>query len=183
VGWTIFKDLRAGTGTFSEKPNITPEEIDAFLVLTPLQGLGRELIRVAEENAVNPVYILAHIIHETGWGKSAIFSEKNNLFGFGACDKNPRANAVQFSSPVDCLEKVVKFIAREYLTVGGKYYANPNLVGMNKHYATDKAWCNKVMIIMNKIEEFVKNRREKNKENEGSKKEDAEPFLGINYKG
>lgn len=159
VGWTIFKDLRIGATPFSEKPNITPEEIDAFLVLTPLKGLGTELLRVVEENAVNPIYILAHIIHETGWGRSAIFSEKNNLFGFGACDKNPRANAVKFSSPVDCLEKVVKFIAQEYLTPGGKYFANPNLIGMNKHYATDKAWCYKVMVLMNKIEEFVRDRR------------------------
>ncbi len=159
MGWTIFKDLRVGATPFSEKPNITAEEVDAFLVLTPLKGMGTELLRVAEDNAVNPIYILAHIIHETGWGRSAIFSEKNNLFGFGACDKNPRANAVNFSSPVDCLEKVVKFIAREYLAVGGKYYSNPNLIGMNKHYATDKAWCYKVMVLMNKIEEFVKDRR------------------------
>ena len=159
MGWTVFKDLRVTPGSFSEKPKITPEEVDAYLSLTPLQGLGRDLIRVAEENEVNPVYILAHIIHETGWGKSAIFTEKNNLFGFGACDKNPRVNAVKFSSLVDCLEKVVKFIAREYLTPGGKYYANPNLIGMNKHYATDKSWCCKIMLRMNKIEDFLAERR------------------------
>jgi len=76
VGWTIFKDLRIGATPFSEKPIITPEEIDAFLVLTPLKGLGTELLRVVEENAVNPIYILAHIIHETGWGRSAIFFRK-----------------------------------------------------------------------------------------------------------
>ncbi len=159
MGWTVFKDLRVTPESSSEKSKTTPEEVDAYLGLTPLQGLGGDLVRVAEQNGVNPIYILAHIIHETGWGRSAIFSEKNNLFGFGACDKNPRVNAVRFSSPVECLEKVVKFIAREYLTPGGKFYANPNLMGMNRHYATDKSWCYKIMILMNKIEDFLRERR------------------------
>lgn len=159
MGWTVFKDLRVTPGSFTEKPKITLEQVDAYLSLTPLQGLGKDLIRVAEENGVNPIYILAHSIHETGWGRSAIFSEKNNLFGFGACDKNPRVNAVRFSSPVECLEKVVKFIAREYLTPGGKFYANPNLMGLNRHYATDKSWCYKIMILMNKIEDFLRERK------------------------
>ena len=159
VGWTVFKDLRVMPESPSEKSKITPEEVDAYLGLTPLQGLGRDLVRVAEQNGVNPIYLLAHIIHETGWGRSALFSEKNNLFGFGAFDKNPKANAVSFSSPVECLEKVVRYIAREYLNEGGKFYAGSNLIGMNRHYATDKSWCYKIMILMNKIEDFLRERR------------------------
>jgi hypothetical protein len=57
------------------------------------------------------------------------------------------------------LEKVVRYIAREYLTPGGKFYANPNLIGMNRNYATDKSWCCKIMLLMNKIEDFLRERR------------------------
>ena len=159
MGWTVFKDLKTSPKSPSEKSKITPEEVDAYLALTPLQGLGRDLVRVAEQNGVNPIYLLAHIIHETGWGRSTLFSEKNNLFGFGAFDKNPKANAVSFSSPVECLEKVVSYITKEYLTPGGKFFAGANLMGMNRHYATDKSWCYKIMILMNKIEDFLRERR------------------------
>ena len=118
-----------------------------------------EEVRVAYQNKVNPIYILAHIILETGWGKSRLCLEKNNLFGFGACDENPLSRAVSFSSPRECLEKVVRYIAKEYLNEKGKFYAGPNLLGMNRHYATDKSWCFKIMALMNKIEDFLFERR------------------------
>jgi beta-N-acetylglucosaminidase len=157
--WSVYKDLRIGFSKPDVAKMITPEEIDAFLISTPLQGIGRDLVRVASENKVNPIYILAHIILETGWGKSKIFLKKNNLFGFGALDKNPISYALSFSSPVECLEKVVKYIAKEYLDEKGKFYAGPNLIGMNRHYATDKSWCYKIMALMNKIGNFLFERR------------------------
>jgi len=160
MGWTVYKDLRMDPlNPISVKTKITSEEVDAYLVSTPLRGIGNDLVRAASENKVNPIYILAHIIHETGWGESKIFLEKNNLFGFGACDKNPLALAISFGSVKECLEKVVKYIAREYLNEGGKFYAGPNLIGMNRHYATDKSWCIKIMALMNKIENFFSERR------------------------
>lgn len=157
--WSVYKDLRINSNESKEDKLITPEEVDAFLISTPLQGIGKDLIRIALENKVNPIYLLAHMVLETGWGKSKIFLEKNNLFGFGAIDKNPIAYALSFSSPVECLEKVVKFIAKEYLDEKGKFYAGPNLIGMNRHYATDKSWCCKIMALMNKILDFLFERR------------------------
>jgi beta-N-acetylglucosaminidase len=160
MGWTVYKDLRVDP--MNHHPNrvkVTPEEVDAYLISTPLWGIGKDLMQVADENKVNPIYILAHIIHETGWGESKIFLEKNNLFGFGACDNNPLALAISFGSIKECLEKVVKYIAREYLNEGGKFYAGPNLIGLNRHYATDKSWCFKIMALMNKIEDFLFERR------------------------
>jgi beta-N-acetylglucosaminidase len=160
MGWTVYKDLRTGPLNHDpERAKVTAEEVDAYLVSTPLRGIGKDLVQVASENMVNPVYLLAHIIHETGWGRSKIFLEKNNLFGFGACDKNPLALAVSFGSVKECLERVVRYIAREYLNEGGKFYAGPNLMGLNRHYAADKSWCFKIMALMNKIEDFVLERR------------------------
>jgi len=157
--WSVYKDLRIDPSRPGWDRMIKPEEIDAFLISTPLQGIGKDLLRVALGNKVNPIYILAHIILETGWGKSKIFLEKNNLFGFGALDKNPIAYALSFSSPVECLEKVVKYITKEYLDEKGRYYAGPNLIGMNRHYASDKSWCYKIMALMNKIGNFLFERR------------------------
>jgi len=159
MSWTVYKDLRIDPTKTEADKMITPEEVDAYIVSTPLQGIGKDLIRVADENKVNPLYILAHIILETGWGESRLFLEKNNLFGFGARDKNPLSRGLSFSSPKECLEKVVRYIAREYLNEGGKFYAGPNLLGMNRHYATDKSWCFKIMVLMNKIEDFLFERR------------------------
>jgi len=160
MNWTVYKDLRINYTKPGVDKVITSEEVDAFIISTPLQGIGSDLIRVAYKNKVNPIYILAHIILETGWGKSRLFFEKNNLFGFGAKDKNPLGCALSFSSPKECLEKVVKYISREYLNEKGKFYAGPNLMGMNRHYATDKSWCFKILALMNKIENFISERNE-----------------------
>jgi beta-N-acetylglucosaminidase len=157
--WTVYKDLRIDPPKPGMDRMITPEEVDTFIISTPLQGIGKDLVRVAYQNKVNPVYILAHIILETGWGKSRLFLEKNNLFGFGAKDKNPFTNALSFSSPKECLEKVVRYIAKEYLNEKGKFYAGPNLMGMNRHYATDKSWCFKIIELMNNIQYFILERR------------------------
>jgi len=40
-------------------------------------------------NGINPIFILALAIHESGWGKSQIARAKNNLFGWGAVDADP----------------------------------------------------------------------------------------------
>lgn len=51
------------------------------------------LSKAEELHGTNALYLLAHAIHESNWGKSKIARDKNNLFGIGANDGNPYQDA------------------------------------------------------------------------------------------
>jgi beta-N-acetylglucosaminidase len=108
---------------------------------------------------LNKVYILAHAILESGWGRSKIAREKNNLFGFRAYDSDPYGNAMSFKSYIDCINVVMKHVYDNYLTPGGKYYNGATLGGMNKKYASDKEWSNKIRKLINDIYKFCSERK------------------------
>lgn len=111
--------------------------------------LGIELS--SEKYNLNPVYILAHAILESGWGRSQIARDKNNLFGYKAYDSSPYQSAMKFEGYTDCINTVMGAVKKEYLTPGGKYYNGATLEGMNVRYATDKKWAGKIRNLMNRI--------------------------------
>ncbi|MEW6661979.1 MAG: glucosaminidase domain-containing protein [Bacillota bacterium] len=133
---------------------VSPAALNAFLAGSNLAGLG-EAFAAAEKHGVNARFLTALAIHESNWGKSRIARLKKNLFGFRAYDKDPYKNAVEFASFEACIDHVAKYIAREYLSPGGKYHNGPTLAGMNKKWATDPGWAMKVANHMQRIPETV----------------------------
>ena len=104
---------------------------------------------------VNGVFIAAVAIHESGWGGSAIASDKNNLFGYGAYDRNPYNSAYSFSNYAEGIDLLARVFAKYYLNppgttlyngnkADGCYYHGATLSGVNVKYATDKNWANGV---------------------------------------
>ncbi len=104
---------------------------------------------------VNGVFLAAVAIHESGWGGSAIASNKNNLFGYGAYDRNPYNSAYEFSNYAEGIDLLARVFAKYYLNPSGTkiydgniadgcYYNGATLTGVNKKYATDKNWANGV---------------------------------------
>lgn len=104
---------------------------------------------------VNGVFLAAVAIHESGWGGSSIANNKNNLFGYGAYDRNPYESSYQFNDYSEGIDLVARVFAKYYLNpVGtkiydgnkavGTYYNGPTLAGVNVKYASDKNWANGV---------------------------------------
>lgn len=104
---------------------------------------------------VNGVFIAAVAIHESGWGGSAIASDKKNLFGYGAYDRSPYESAYQFTNYSEGIDLLGRVFAKYYLNpkgtkiydgniASGSYYNGPTLSGVNVKYATDKNWKNGV---------------------------------------
>ena len=104
---------------------------------------------------VNGVFIAAVAIHESGWGGSSIASNKNNLFGYGAYDRDPYNSAYEFSNYSEGIDLLARVFAKYYLNpkgtkiydgnlADGSYYNGDTLTGVNKKYATDKKWANGV---------------------------------------
>lgn len=108
-----------------------------------------------KQYGVNGVFLAAVAIHESGWGRSAIASNKNNLFGYGAYDRNPYGSAYQFSDYSEGIDLLARVFVKYYLNptgtkiyggnkAAGTYYNGPTLSGVNVRYATDKNWANGV---------------------------------------
>lgn len=141
---------------------LTATKIDAYLTtMAPgLKGIGAAVMAAAQKYGINATYILAHAIHETGWGKSKILKEKNNLFGWSAFDATPFASAKGFPDHATCIDFVMGRVNELYLTPTGKHFRQKpclgNLsVGMNVKYATDPKWGDKIARISRKLEKEI----------------------------
>ncbi|MEW9669074.1 N-acetylglucosaminidase [Ammoniphilus sp. 3BR4] len=134
-------DLRKPSG-------LNHSQADALLKGTGLEGLGKAFVETEERYQVNAYYLIAHAAWESGWGKSRISKEKNNLFGFSAYDKSPYRSAKKFDSKEDGIDTVAQYISENYLHENGRYYHGPHLKGMNVRYASDPNWQKGIASVM-----------------------------------
>ena len=134
-----------------KSPNDSPFKVDRRAELL------RGIFSTSNAYGLNPIYILAHAIWESGWGRSAITRTKNNLFGWGAVDSDPSGGAWTFRDYEDCCDVVMGFVKRSYLTPGGRYFEGLSLKGMNVHYASDRNWANGIRTLMNAIDVHISN--------------------------
>jgi len=150
--YTITTDLNTGAD------DVTAQQLDDFIKSvhpdSPLIGLGRSWIDTGNKYGINPVYLMAHAMHETGWGlkNDYLVYTKHNLYGYGAIDSNPNENAMTFSTWQEGIDIIAGKIKENYLTEGGKYFHEEygaTLQGMNVNYASDNNWANGISDIMN----------------------------------
>lgn len=133
-----------------------------------MQKLAEYFTYYAWRNDVSVLYAAAHAALESTYATSAIYKRTFNLYGFGAMDRDPGLYAVDYSKDGSGAEGSIAeslcYVKIEYVTVGGKYFVTPTLLGVNTHYATDKAgwidprtgqksigWAAKVASIMNRF--------------------------------
>jgi beta-N-acetylglucosaminidase len=146
------------------KTNYTAEELNKFVAAnrpdSPLKTLGEAFKKAEETYNVNALYLLAHAIHESGWGTSQIAKEKKNLFGIQAVDSDPLNSAMTFNSFEDC----INYMAQTMISDG---YANPKswryngavlgdkTIGFNVRYASDPYWGQKIAGVMYRADKFL----------------------------
>ena len=118
---------------------------------TNLAGSGQAFIDAERDTGVNALFLAALAVHESGWGRSSIARDKNNLFGWGAADSNPYGGAASFESMEAGILHVAECLRDLYLTPGGRYYSGETLPDINKYYATDPGWAGKVGAVMSTI--------------------------------
>lgn len=145
------------------KTHYTAEQLDNYIKSkkpdSPLIGLGKTFIEAQEKYGVNALYLMAHAIHESGWGLSKIAREKNNLYGINATDDNPYGNADEYPTKRDSIMYAAKFVSEKYLSPGnfrynGRYLGN-KASGMNVKYASDPYWGQKIAGLMYRADSFL----------------------------
>ena len=97
-----------------------------------------------QEYQINGIFLAAIGIHESAWGTSKIAKNKNNLFGYGAYDRDPEGCANEFGNYADAINTVAEALKTNYLSDTGSYYNGTTVADVNTRYASDKNWSSKV---------------------------------------
>ena len=116
-----------------------------------LLNAGSSLVSNQNKYGVNALIMYSNAVLESGWGKSQIAMDKNNLFGHGAADNNPYYGANGYSSVDDC----IKYHAKVFISEGfcdpkdynARYYGShlgDKESGINVKYASDPYWGEKI---------------------------------------
>ena len=137
--------------------------IDELLrATTPLPPLGAAFARAERDTGINARYLVAHAILETGWGTSWIAQQKHNLFGYNAFDQDPLRLAMRFPSFAAGISFVANAIRTTYLSPDGRWWRGfPTLRGVNRFYASDPFWADKITVLANAIDDYIVTLRER----------------------
>lgn len=117
--------------------NTTPED-------SPFREKAEVFLKSAEENNIDPRYLVSHACLESNYGKSYLAQTKGNLFGINAQNHDPN-QAYHMGDSIDKgIENGAKWIAENYIHNGkntlikmayGKYAVNddgsPNIKWVN----------------------------------------------------
>lgn len=96
---------------------------------------------------VDASFLAAVAALESGWGKSELAREKNNLFGWRGAD-----GYMAFDSPEDCIDHVAEYLAEEYLDPDGLYYNGLSVEDVAENYCGGNAdWVKMVEEIMQSV--------------------------------
>ena len=91
------------------KTNYTGSQITTYLnnkansSTSKLNNTGDYFVKYQNQYGVNALLAASFAALESGWGKSSIAQNKNNLFGLNATDNNPSANADTYPSVENCI--------------------------------------------------------------------------------
>ncbi len=118
-----------------EKSDIKLDQIEDILSGTAFESYAYIFIEAEQTYDVNALFLVALAAHESGWGKSRLATEKNNLTGFTAYNYDPYNCGTTFRSPEDSIMTTASKISENYLTEGGKYYNGYSVEGVNTRYA------------------------------------------------
>ena len=140
-----------------------------------LSNNSRDTKKIFENNAeyfyemeqkynINGIFLASIGIHESAWGTSTIANDKKNLFGYGAYDWSPYQSSYDFDDYKIGIDTVAKALAKYYLNEAGTkvtdteiatgaFYNEPTVSGVNKRYASDTEWANKVYNVMKTLYE------------------------------
>ncbi|MBT2687094.1 S-layer homology domain-containing protein [Bacillus sp. ISL-47] len=178
INYSLVNGTRAGEAytyftymPLHTKTNYTAEDIDKYLTEkypdyykskfpeSPLAGTGKDFKEMEAKYEVNALYLMAHAIHESAWGTSAIAQDKKNLFGMKAYDSDAYGSATTYESFRASIEDAAKYVTAAYQAPKGSYYNGAILgnksVGMNVKYASDPYWGERIAGHMYRADSFL----------------------------
>jgi beta-N-acetylglucosaminidase len=118
---------------------------------TPLAGIGEALVQAEAETGINALVLAGIIAHESGWGRSRLAQDKNNLAGLGAYDGQEYSAGIRFDSQTASIMFLAELLAVKYAPGGCYFGGSHDLQGIGVKYASDPGWAEKVAGCMRAI--------------------------------
>lgn len=114
---------------------------------------GATFVKYQNQYGVNALMMAGTAALESGWGKSDIALEKNNLFGLNAVDSSPGESANSYSDVSICVKDFAEtYMSKQWLRPGyGTYkgaFVGSKASGVGVHYASDPYWGEKIANMM-----------------------------------
>ena len=91
--------------------------------------LAEDVIRICADEGISAEFIVSVM----RWERRP---DLHNWFGWTSSD----GKLMQFGSDVECLERVIPLIKRNYLTEGGKYFRGYTVADVNQNYNGTEFW-------------------------------------------
>lgn len=142
---------------------VTPENLDKYIDAnapndSDFIGMGDVFYEAGVKSGYDPRYVLAHAIHETGWGTSQIWRDKNNAYGWMAYDDSAYASSKDFDTPEEGIIQGAQLIYKNYYVdyqQTSLYLMQNDPTGGGHNYATDPNWGTKIAAYMKAMESYM----------------------------
>ena len=131
----------------------SPARFERAFKGTGMAGLGQAICLAEAETGINALVLAGICAHESGWGRSRIAKEKNNLAGLGAYDGREYSAGIRFDSRADSIMYLARLLAMHYAPGGKHFGGSHDLQGIGARYASDPRWAVKVAGCMKMIAE------------------------------
>lgn len=128
----------------SELSNLSKEQISKMLEGTALHTLVNAYYWYEQEYQINAVFLMSLTAEESGWGRSSLAINNNNISGH----KNSRGEWAYYSNWGECLEESFRLLSQEYVNPNGRFYTGPSMYDINLMYCPNpdnpNSWANNI---------------------------------------
>ncbi len=115
VGLGVFAfdlEVRAIEFDISTESGMSKEELGEALK-HDLKPYARAFLNAEEDYGINALFLASIAAHESGWGRSDLAKDKNNLFGWKG-----EEGFKEFESAEQCIDYVAWKISKKYINKG-----------------------------------------------------------------
>lgn len=121
---------------FATKSGVTEQQLESALYYD-LSEYADVFVECEKKYGVNAILLVSLAALESGWARSDLAVDKNNLFGWKCSDGEYAA----FESKEQCILEVAEAISENYMTETGAYYTGNTLIeNVAQYYSPSEEW-------------------------------------------
>lgn len=149
---------------FAYKGGVTEQQLYNALYYE-LADYADLFVQCEDEYGVNAVLLASLAALESGWARSDLAVDKNNLFGWKRSDGEYAA----FESKEQCILEVAESISENYLSEVGAYYTGDTLIeNVAEYYSPSEEWIELLKEVADGITERCEKHEEKDEIDRGT---------------
>lgn len=149
---------------FAEESGVTEKQL-SDAIYYELSEYSNLFIYCESEYGVNAVLLASLAALESGWARSDLAVDKNNLFGWKRSDGEYAA----FESKEQCILEVAEAISENYLSETGAYYTGDTLAeNVAEYYSPSEEWIELLKEVADGITERCEKYEEKDEADRGT---------------